>query len=60
MSKTPSVEEMAVKETKKEPKQANVFIFDDTSYRELIFDNLNKLRKNRQFCDVTLQVQFIS
>ncbi|GIZ05418.1 influenza virus NS1A-binding protein homolog [Caerostris extrusa] len=56
MSKTSQTEKMAVKEAQKEMKQANAFVFDDTAYRELMFDNLNKLRKNRQFCDVTLQV----
>ncbi|XP_015922988.2 influenza virus NS1A-binding protein homolog B isoform X2 [Parasteatoda tepidariorum] len=56
MHKTPSIEEMAVKEKQSEPKPANVFVFDDTVYREKMFDNLNKLRKNKQFCDVTLQV----
>lgn len=59
MNKTPLVDGMAVKEAPKEPQQANVFVFDDTSYREVIFDNLNKLRKNKQFCDVTLQVFII-
>ncbi|KAF8797157.1 influenza virus NS1A-binding protein homolog isoform X1 [Argiope bruennichi] len=56
MNKTPSSEGMAVKEVKKEAKQSDVFVFDDIAYREVIFDNLNKLRKNNQFCDVTLQV----
>ncbi|XP_035224105.1 influenza virus NS1A-binding protein homolog isoform X1 [Stegodyphus dumicola] len=56
MNRTPSVEAMAVKEKQKDVPQSNIFIFDDTAYRETIFDNLNKLRKNKQFCDVTLQV----
>ncbi|XP_054713920.1 influenza virus NS1A-binding protein homolog B-like isoform X2 [Uloborus diversus] len=59
MSKSPMVEEMdgvPVKEKKKEAKPLNVCIFEDVSYREKIFENLNKLRKNRQFCDVILQV----
>ncbi|GFQ74737.1 influenza virus NS1A-binding protein homolog [Trichonephila clavata] len=57
MNKTPSSEGMAVKEVQKETtKKSDLFIFDDTSYKEVMFDNLNKLRKNRQFCDVTLQV----
>lgn len=56
MSKSPSVEIMAVKEKQKEVKPSNVFVFEDNSYRESIFENLCKLRKNKQFCDVILQV----
>ena len=57
MSKSPSVEVMAVKEKQKEVKPSNIFVFDDSTYRESIFDNLSKLRKNRQFCDVILQIE---
>lgn len=57
MSRSPSVETMAVKEKQKEVKSSNIFIFDDNSYRESIFENLNKLRKNKQFCDVILQIE---
>lgn len=57
MSRSPSVETMAVKEKQKEVQTPNVFVFDDNTYRESIFENLNKLRKNRQFCDVILQIE---
>lgn len=58
MSKSPSVEEMAVKEKHKDVsiKESTTFIFDDSAYRESIFEKLYKLRKNKQFCDVILQV----
>ena len=34
----------------------NVLIFEDKDYHNNILDNLNMLRKNKQFCDVILQV----
>ena len=38
-------------------KGKQVFFYEDKEYRNsTMFDNLNMLRKNRQFCDVILQV----
>lgn len=34
----------------------NVFVYEDKEYHSSMLDNLNMLRKNRQFCDVILQV----
>lgn len=34
----------------------NVFVFEDREYHSSMLDSLNMLRKNRQFCDVILQV----
>jgi influenza virus NS1A-binding protein len=36
--------------------KANVMVFEDKEYHNNILDNLNMLRKNKQFCDVILQV----
>lgn len=38
----------------------NVFVFEDKEYHSNMLDNLNMLRKNRQFCDVILQVYLSS
>ena len=40
----------------KEAKGKNVFVYEDKEYHNNMLDNLNMLRKNRQFCDVILQV----
>jgi hypothetical protein len=42
-----------------ENETSNVFVFEDKEYHNNIFDNLNMLRRNRQFCDVILQVFLI-
>ena len=34
----------------------NLMVFEDKEYHSNILDNLNMLRKNKQFCDVILQV----
>lgn len=34
----------------------NVFVYEDKEYHSSMLDSLNMLRKNRQFCDVILQV----
>ena len=34
----------------------NVMVFEDKEYHSNILDNLNMLRKNKQFCDVILHV----
>jgi influenza virus NS1A-binding protein len=39
-----------------ENETSNVFVFEDKEYHSNIFDNLNMLRRNRQFCDVILQI----
>lgn len=40
----------------KDKKGNPVFVYEDTDYHSTMLDNLNMLRKNRQFCDVILQV----
>ena len=50
------MEEVVINHQVKDPKGKNVFVYEDKEYHCSILDNLNMLRKNRQFCDVILRV----
>lgn len=43
----------------KDNKGQKIHLFNDDQYRSAMLENLNMLRKNRQFCDVILQVMTI-
>ncbi|CAG2103509.1 unnamed protein product, partial [Medioppia subpectinata] len=43
-------------ESLRETEGSNVFVFEDKEYHNNVLDNLNMLRKNKQFCDVILQI----
>lgn len=35
------------------------FVYEDADHNNYLLEKLNTLRKNKQFCDVILQVSFI-
>lgn len=50
MNDSPSLENISTDGT------PNVMIFEDTDHHNSVLENLNQLRKSKQFCDVILQV----